>query len=230
MLNACDSTEMCEVASSSGSQSMALAEVGCCACGSSHCFSLTLPQIHNTLGLVSGLDGRSPILLYLILYHILVVLCVPWIINIEPPFTTTKLGGYMFQVQTLCLYPVCLLACKGLTLWFNRAVATVVCEKSNTWFLSFQKKNMIGCAFVAEAWSICDVHCLTSSSRANVWECVQAVGKLEITVSNTTTRHDLLLSNMAFIFIWDSLVLLSPLIFVLMRNIYSHKWWRTMPP
>jgi hypothetical protein len=25
---------MCEVASSSGSQSMALAEVGCCACGS----------------------------------------------------------------------------------------------------------------------------------------------------------------------------------------------------
>jgi hypothetical protein len=59
---------------------------------------------------------------------------------------------------------------------------------------------------------------------------VQAVGKLEITVSNTTTRHDLLLSNMAFIFIWDSLVLLSPLIFVLMRNIYSHKWWRTMPP
>jgi hypothetical protein len=41
MLNACDSTEMCEVASGSGSQSMALAEVGCCACGSSHCFSLT---------------------------------------------------------------------------------------------------------------------------------------------------------------------------------------------
>lgn len=112
MLNICDSTEMCEVASSSGSQSMALAEVGFCACGSSHCFSLTLPQVHNALGLVSGLDGRSPILLYLILYHILVVLCVPWIINIEPPFTTTKLGGYMFQVQTLCLYPVCLLACK----------------------------------------------------------------------------------------------------------------------
>jgi uncharacterized membrane protein YdjX (TVP38/TMEM64 family) len=112
MFNACDSTEMCEMASSSILQSMALAKVQCHACGSSHCFSLILPQVHNVLGLVSSLDGKSPILLYFILYHILVVLSVPWIINIELPFTTTTLGGYMFQVQTLCLYPLCLLTCK----------------------------------------------------------------------------------------------------------------------
>jgi len=73
MFNACDSTKMCEVVSSSCSQSMVLAEVGCRACVSSHCFSLTLPQVHNTWGLVSNLDGRSPTLFYLILYHILVV-------------------------------------------------------------------------------------------------------------------------------------------------------------
>lgn len=133
--------------------------------------------------------------------------------------------GWLYVPSSDIVLVSCLFAClqSSSTLWFNRTVANVVCEKSNIWFLSFQKKNMMGCAFVAEAWSICDVHCLISSSRANVWECVQVVGKLEITVSNPTTRHDLLLSNMTFIFIWDSLVLLSPLTFVLMRNIYSDK-------
>jgi hypothetical protein len=90
---------------------MVLAKVGCRAYGNFDCFSLILPQVHNILGLVFG-DGKSLILFYLILYHILMVLYVPWIINIEPPFTTTTPGGYMFQVQTLCLYPLSLFSCK----------------------------------------------------------------------------------------------------------------------
>jgi hypothetical protein len=39
---------------------------------------------------------------------------------------------------------------------------------------------MMGCAFVVEAWSTCDLHCLINSLKKNVWECVQVVCKLEI--------------------------------------------------
>jgi len=102
---------MCEVASNSSSQSMALAKVGSFTCESFHCFSLTLSQVHNALGLVSSLDGKSRILLYLILYHILVVLFVPWIINIEPP----SLQQHWVVIQSkfrhcACILFVCLLA------------------------------------------------------------------------------------------------------------------------
>ncbi len=87
----------------------------------------------------------------------------------------------MFQVQTIMLVSslfVCLQSSS--ILWFSKTVTNVVHRKSKTWFLSFQKKNMMGCAFVAEAWNTYDVHCLINSLRANVWECVQVVGKLEI--------------------------------------------------
>jgi hypothetical protein len=65
----------------------------------------------------------------ILFYHILVVLYVPWIINIEPPFIVTTLGGYMFQVQTLWLYPLCLLACKVLQFFDSIKHLQMLCAK-----------------------------------------------------------------------------------------------------
>jgi hypothetical protein len=57
---------------------------------------------------------------------------------------------------------------------FNRTIANVVCRKTNTWLLSFHMKNMMGWAFVVEAWGVYDVHCLNRSLKAML----ENVGKL----------------------------------------------------
>jgi hypothetical protein len=120
---------MCEVASSSGLQSMALVKVGCYAYGNFHCFSLILPQVHNVLGLVSGLDGKSPILLYLILYHILVVLSVLGSSKYRTTFHCNNTRWLYVPSLNIVLVSPLFVSCKVLQFFDSTKQLQMLCEE-----------------------------------------------------------------------------------------------------